>query len=79
MSGTKKPKGLEASLQRLEAIVAELEKGDASLEEALDKFEEGLKLGKQCKDLLDRAELRVKKLVENAEGKLKEEEFGGEA
>ncbi len=79
MSGDKKSKGLEASMQKLESIVADLEKGESSLEEALDKFEEGLRLGKKCKELLDRAELRVKKLVEDTDGELKEEELGGDA
>ncbi|MCK4775682.1 MAG: exodeoxyribonuclease VII small subunit [Candidatus Krumholzibacteria bacterium] len=79
MSGDKKSKGLEASMQKLESIVADLEKGESSLEEALDKFEEGLGLGKKCKELLDRAELRVKKLVEDTDGELKEEELGGDA
>jgi exodeoxyribonuclease VII small subunit len=79
MSGDKKSKGLEASMQKLESIVADLEKGESSLEEALDKFEEGLRLGKQCKELLDRAELRVKKLVEDTDGGLKEEELGDDA
>jgi exodeoxyribonuclease VII small subunit len=73
------PEGLEASMQRLESIVSDLEKGEFSLEEALQKFEEGLKLGKRCKEVLDRAELRVKKLVENANGKLEEREFEGES
>ncbi len=78
MSGDKKSIGLEVSMQKLESIVADLEKGESSLEEALDKFEEGLRLGKKCKELLDRAELRVTKLVEDTDGGLKEEELGGD-
>lgn len=73
------PEGLEASMQRLESIVSDLEKGEYSLEEALEKFEEGLKLGKQCKEILDRAALRVKQLVENASGELEEKESEGES
>jgi exodeoxyribonuclease VII small subunit len=79
MSGDKKTEGLEASMQKLESIVADLEKGESSLEEALDKFEEGLRLGKKSKELLDRAELRVKKLVEDTDGELKEEQLDGDA
>ena len=62
-------------MERLESIVSDLEVGEFSLEEALNKFEEGLKLGKQCRKILDQAELRVKKLVENADGELEEEAF----
>ncbi len=62
-------------MERLESIVSDLEEGEFSLEEALNKFEEGLKLGKQCRKVLDQAELRVKILVENADGELEEQEF----
>ena len=67
--------GLEVSMEKLESIVADLEKGEYTLEQALDKFEEGLKLGDKCKTILDRAELRVKQLVEKADGDVEEEEF----
>lgn len=75
MTKSKKPEGLEVSMEQLESIVSDLEEGEFSLEEALNKFEEGLKLGKQCRKILDQAELRVKKLVENADGELEEQEF----
>jgi len=71
--------GLEASMEKLESIVTDLESGEFGLEEALEKFEEGLSLGKRCKKILDRAELRVKQLVENADGELEEKEFDGES
>ena len=74
-----RPEGLEASMEKLEAIVTDLESGEFGLEEALKKFEEGLRLGKHCKGILDRAELRVKQLVENADGELVEKEFDGES
>jgi len=71
--------GLEASMEKLEVIVTDLESGEFGLEEALKKFEEGLRLGKRCKRILDHAELRVKQLVENADGELEEKEFDGES
>jgi len=67
-------KGFEASLKKLEAIVEELEKGEFSLEESLKKFEEGLKLGQACRKMLEKAEARIKKLVEDETGALREEE-----
>jgi exodeoxyribonuclease VII small subunit len=69
--------GLEASMEKLELIVSDLESGEYSLEEALKKFEEGLRLGKRCRQILERAELRVKQLVADAEGALEEKEFEG--
>lgn len=59
----KKP-GLEESMAKLEAIVGDLERGEHTLEESLAKFEEGLKLGKYCRAILDRADMRVRKLVD---------------
>ncbi len=58
---------LESSLEKLEAIVESLESGDAPLQESLEKFEAGLALGKQCRDILDKAEQRVRTLLENGE------------
>ncbi|MCH7484546.1 MAG: exodeoxyribonuclease VII small subunit [Chloroflexi bacterium] len=48
----------------MEAAVAKLEEGDLTLEESLALYEEGMKLAKQCQELLKGAELRVTKLQE---------------
>jgi exodeoxyribonuclease VII small subunit len=53
----------EAAMTRLEAIVADLESGKLSLEESLKKFEEGITLGKTCRDFLDRADVRIRTLT----------------
>ena len=71
---SKAKNSFEESMKKLEKIVDELDTGDHSLEESLQKFEEGLKLGKTCKEILEKAELRVRKLVENDEGGLDEED-----
>ena len=74
-----KPKNsFEESMKKLEKIVQELDTGDHSLEESLQKFEEGLKLGKTCKETLEKAELRVRKLVENDDGGLDEVDVSDE-
>lgn len=64
----------EESMKRLEEIVRELEGKDLSLEESIAKFEEGVKLGKVCRELLEKAEARIKVLVEDDNGKLEERE-----
>ncbi len=64
----------EESMKRLEEIVRELEDGELSLEESIAKFEEGVKLGKVCRDLLEKAEARMKVLVEDEEGKLRKKD-----
>jgi exodeoxyribonuclease VII small subunit len=68
---TKKAR-FEESMKRLEEIVRELEGKDLSLEESIAKFEEGVKLGKVCRELLEKAETRIKLLVEDEKGTLEE-------
>jgi len=70
--------GFEKSMEKLEAIVDELEKGNFTLEESIAKFEEGLKLGKSCRELLDKAEKKIKILTEGEDGTLKEKDAGDE-
>lgn len=53
----------EESLQELEQIVTRLEQGDVPLEEALDAFQKGMVLSKQCKDTLSKAEKSLKKMM----------------
>ena len=49
----------EQSVVRLGEIVADLEKGNLPLAEALTLFEEGTALMKRCTELLDNAEQKV--------------------
>jgi exodeoxyribonuclease VII small subunit len=53
----------EASLEELERIVKELEKGDLPLERSLSLFESGMKLSGDCKKILEEAETRVEMLT----------------
>ena len=52
----------EQTFAQLESIVARLEAGDLSLEEALDLFDLGQKLARRCGEMLDSADLRVQQL-----------------
>jgi exodeoxyribonuclease VII small subunit len=60
--------GVEATLTRLEEIVAALESEDVSLERSLALFEEGVQLADGLKRRLEQSELRVKQVIEDAEG-----------
>lgn len=53
----------EQALQRLEALVQELDNDDAGLEEALQAYEEGVQLARYCLQRLDTAELRMQELA----------------
>ena len=53
----------ESAFAELEEIVARLESGELSLDEALALFERGQALAVKCSALLDAAELKVKQLM----------------
>jgi exodeoxyribonuclease VII small subunit len=52
----------EHSLRRLEEIVHLLEEGDLGLDEAMQHYEEGVKLLRQSYELLERAERKIELL-----------------
>ena len=68
----------EESLQRLEKIVGELEKGDLPLEKALGLFEEGIALSASCRKELEAAEGKVEVLLKQ-NGKLQPVPFEASA
>ncbi len=57
------PLTFEASLEQLERIVRDLEKGDLPLEQSLALFETGMRLSAECKRQLEQAESRVEILM----------------
>ena len=64
----------EDAMKELEIIANDLEKGDLSLEESVSKFEEGMKLSKQCNDIIEKAEKKITVLL-SKDGKIEEENF----
>jgi exodeoxyribonuclease VII small subunit len=57
------PETFEATLARLEECVEALEQGGLTLEAALARFEEGMRLAARCEAILAQAELRVTQLL----------------
>ena len=55
----------EASLKELESIVAKLEDENISLEDSVQSFEVGVNLVKECQKQLQKAELKIKKLLDD--------------
>ena len=70
MAEKKTTVNFEKAIRDLEKIVEDLESGELSLEQSLKTFEKGIKLTRQCQGELEKAELKVKKLVEE-NGELK--------
>lgn len=64
----------EESMKSLENIVTELENGNLNLDESVKKFEEGMKIAKQCNTILENAEKKITILLKK-DGELKEENF----
>lgn len=64
----------EESMKKLETIVTELENGNLNLDESVKKFEEGMKIAKQCNNILEDAEKKITILLEE-DGELKEKKF----
>lgn len=54
----------ENQLAQLEQIVADMEKGDMTLEASLKAYEKGIKLTRECQLALDSAQQRIDILVE---------------
>ncbi len=57
----------EEALKELEITVKKLESGDTTLEEAMELFEKGVGLTKECRKLLENAELKVTQLIDGEE------------
>ena len=70
-----KDKTFEEALRELEGIVNRLEEGDLPLEEALQFFEEGVKLSRYCHTKLDEAQKRVEILLKDESGKVTAQPF----
>ncbi|HEY7060219.1 MAG TPA: exodeoxyribonuclease VII small subunit [Chloroflexota bacterium] len=57
----------EAAFAQLEECVAVLEQGGLTLEVALARFEDGMRLSGRCTAILDEAELRITRLLADDE------------
>jgi exodeoxyribonuclease VII small subunit len=68
----------EKTMKRLESIVEELETGELGLDEALKKFQEGIKLSRICTAKLDESEKMVSLLLEDESGIVQEKAFSGD-
>jgi exodeoxyribonuclease VII small subunit len=74
------PLTFEQALQRLDEIVHLLEEGDLGLDDAMNRYEEGVKLLRQSYEMLERAERKIELLSGvDAEGNPVTQPFDDEA
>ncbi|GAA3195219.1 exodeoxyribonuclease VII small subunit [Lentilactobacillus kefiri] len=57
-------KTFEDKMNELETIVNQLEQGNVSLEESMDKFKTGIQLSEQLQDTLTKAEHTMAKMMD---------------
>jgi exodeoxyribonuclease VII small subunit len=60
------PPQFETDLAELEQLVARMERGDLSLEDAIGTFERGVALARACQQALREAEQKVQLLTQEA-------------
>jgi exodeoxyribonuclease VII small subunit len=68
----------EQHLETLEQIVEELEGGELTLDEALERYERGVAAHGECLKILDAAEKRIETLVKTEQGDFEAEPTAGE-
>ncbi len=66
--------GFEAAYQELQQVVDRLDEGGFSIEEAVRLFERGVELANRCEAYIDRAELRVTRLLPGEVSGIEEED-----
>ncbi len=59
----------EEALKELEEIVNSLERGDVSVEDAIEAYERGSMLKNQCEKRLKEAKMKVEKIQSSQNGK----------
>ncbi len=65
----------EDKMKKLEEIANELEKGELNLDDSVSKFEEGMKLSKECSEILEKAEKKITMLIKDEDGNISEDKF----
>ncbi len=68
----------EQAYSRLEELLAKLDEGGLSLEEALKCYEEASALAARCNELLDAAELRIRQVRDASEEGVEEADLAPE-
>ena len=71
----KKKLTFEEALRQLETIAEQIEQGKIGLEESISKYEQGMALVKQCREILVSAEHKIQQLQPRPDGTLEATSF----
>ena len=71
-------KSFEEQIAELEQIINELENGNLNLDDSVAKFEEGIKISKECNKMLENAEKKITILLNGENGEVQEDNFTAE-
>ncbi len=66
----KRKLSFEQALKQLETLTEQIEQGQIGLEDSITKYEEGMSLVNQCRDMLAKAEQRIERIQQRADGTL---------
>ena len=67
MAESRPQSSFEKEVRQLEKLLDDMENEELSLEESIQKFEQGVRLVKKCQRALDRAEQKIKVLMKNGD------------
>ncbi len=65
----------EEAMRRLDEIVEAMETGEIGIEESIGRYEEAMKLAAHCRQILDKAEQRIRQIQIDAQGQPRSEPF----
>ncbi len=66
---------IEKDIKSLDELVKKMESDQLPLEEALDTFKKGIELVKKCSETLEKAELRIREIIQDESGELSESDL----
>jgi len=70
LQGEDETPGYEEAYSQVEELVRELESGELTLKESIQKYEQAVKAMNRCYELLDEAQKKIEMLTRDAEGRI---------
>ncbi|MGL5051140.1 MAG: exodeoxyribonuclease VII small subunit [Fusobacteriaceae bacterium] len=71
---TKLKESFEGNIDQIDEIVKKLESGELPLEQSIKEYEKAMKLLKKSSDILNIAEGKILKVIENSSGEIEFQE-----